>query len=135
VKGVARALGVDDFISSLPDGYATMVAEGATNLSMGQKQLICFARALMRDPKVLILDEATSGLDPFTELKIQRSLGAMIKGRTAIMVAHRLSTIRLADRIVVLDHGRVVEEGTFDQLVSVPGGAFAEMYALQSKQA
>ncbi|MDG6956574.1 MAG: ABC transporter ATP-binding protein [Nitrososphaerota archaeon] len=135
VKAVSLALGVDEFVSSLPDGYDTMLAEGATNLSMGQKQLICFARAILREPKVLILDEATSGLDPFTELKVQRSLATMIEGRTTIMVAHRLSTIRLADRIVVLEAGRVVEEGAFDQLVSVPGGRFAEMYALQSKQA
>ncbi len=134
VKAVATALGIDEFVSSLPEGYDTMVTEGATNLSMGQKQLICFARALLRDPKVLILDEATSGLDPWTELKVQRSLAAMIQGRTAIMVAHRLSTIRLANRIVVLNLGRVVEEGTFEELVSIPGGAFAEMYALQSKQ-
>ncbi|MDG6913989.1 MAG: ABC transporter ATP-binding protein [Nitrososphaerota archaeon] len=135
VKAVSKALGADEFISSLPEGYDTMLTEGATNLSMGQKQLICFARAILRDPKILILDEATSGLDPFTELKIQRSLSVMIKGRTTIIVAHRLSTIRLADRIVVLEGGRVVEEGTFDQLTSVPGGIFAGMYALQSKQA
>ncbi|MDG6986116.1 MAG: ABC transporter ATP-binding protein [Nitrososphaerota archaeon] len=133
VRRVSKAMGADDFVSSLPDGYDTMVTEGATNLSMGQKQLICFARALLRDPKVLLLDEATSGLDPFSELKVQRSLAEIIGGRTTVIVAHRLSTIRLADRIVVLDHGKVVEEGTFDQLVSVPGGAFAEMYALQSK--
>ena len=135
VERVSEALGVDEFVSSLPDGYDTLVAEGATNLSMGQKQLICFARALLRDPKVLILDEATSGLDPFTELKVQRSLAAMIAGRTTVIVAHRLSTIRLADRIVVLDLGKVVEEGTFDSLMSVPDGAFAKMYALQSTQA
>ncbi|MDG6899176.1 MAG: ABC transporter ATP-binding protein [Nitrososphaerota archaeon] len=134
VKRVSRALGVDEFVSSLPEGYDTLVSEGATNLSMGQKQLVCFARALLRDPKVLILDEATSGLDPFTELMVQRSLAPMISGRTTIMVAHRLSTIRLADRIVVLDHGEIVEEGTFRSLMSNPGGVFARMYALQSKQ-
>ena len=134
VKAVSAALGVDEFVAALPEGYETKVAEGATNLSMGQKQLICFARALLRDPKVLILDEATSGLDPFTELRLQRSLGTMIRGRTTIMVAHRLSTIRLADRILVLEGGRVVEEGTFDQLMAAPGGVFARMYSLQSKQ-
>ena len=133
VRKVSKAMGADDFVSSLPDGYSSMVTEGATNLSMGQKQLICFARALLRDPKVLLLDEATSGLDPFTEHKVQRSLAEIIAGRTTIIVAHRLSTIRLADRIVVLDLGKVVEEGTFDQLVSVPGGVFAEMYSFQSK--
>ena len=134
VKRVSRALGVDEFVSSLPEGFDTLVSEGATNLSMGQKQLVCFARALLRDPKVLILDEATSGLDPFTELMVQRSLAPMISGRTTIIVAHRLSTIRLADRIVVLDHGEIVEEGTFRSLTSNPGGVFARMYALQSKQ-
>jgi ABC-type multidrug transport system fused ATPase/permease subunit len=134
VKSVTRALGADEFVASLPQGYDTVVAEGATNLSMGQKQLICFARALLPDPKILVLDEATSGLDPFTELKVQRFLGAMIRGRTTLMIAHRLSTIRLAQRIVVLDGGEIVEEGTFDQLMSNPEGLFATMYALQSKQ-
>ena len=134
VKRVSKALGVDGFVSSIPEGYDALVSEGATNLSMGQKQLICFARALLRDPKVLILDEATSGLDPFTELMVQRSLAPLIAGRTTIIVAHRLSTIRLADRIVVLDHGEIVEEGTFRSLMSNPDGAFARMYALQSKQ-
>jgi ABC-type multidrug transport system fused ATPase/permease subunit len=134
VESVTRALGADEFVASLPQGYDTVVAEGATNLSMGQKQLICFARALLPDPKILVLDEATSGLDPFTELKVQRFLGAMIRGRTTLMIAHRLSTIRLAQRIVVLDDGEIVEEGTFDQLMSNPEGLFATMYALQSKQ-
>ncbi|MDG6951162.1 MAG: ABC transporter ATP-binding protein [Nitrososphaerota archaeon] len=134
VKYVSKALGVDEFVASLPDGYDTMVAEGATNLSMGQKQLICFARALLPDPKILILDEATSGIDPFTELKVQRALASMVKGRTTLIIAHRLSTIRLADRIVVLDAGRVVEEGTFEHLMSRPDGMFAKMYALQMQQ-
>ncbi len=134
VKRVSKALGVDGFVSSIPEGYDALVSEGATNLSMGQKQLICFARALLRDPKVLILDEATSGLDPFTELMVQRSLAPLIAGRTTIIVAHRLSTIRLADRIVVLDHGEIVEEGAFGSLMSNPDGVFARMYALQSKQ-
>ena len=133
VTSVSRRLGIDDFVQSLPGGYETLIAEGATNLSMGQKQLICFARALLPDPRVLILDEATSGIDPFTELKVQRSLAAMIQGRTTIIIAHRLSTVRLADRIVVLDAGRVVEEGSFEQLMSNPSGEFARMYALQSK--
>ena len=135
VRAVSKALGVDEFVTSLPEGYDTTVAEGATNLSMGQKQLICFARALLPDPKILILDEATSGIDPFTELKLQRSLATMVQGRTTIIIAHRLSTIRLAGRIAVLDAGKVLEEGTFDQLMSDPEGVFAKMYALQTKQA
>ena len=134
VIDVSKRLGVDDFVMSLPSGYETQVAEGATNLSMGQKQLVCFARALLPDPKILILDEATSGIDPFTELRVQRSLSAMVQGRTTLIIAHRLSTIRLADRIVVLDAGRVIEEGTFDQLMSNPSGHFARMYAIQTKQ-
>ncbi len=134
VRFVSKSLGVDEFVASLPDGYDTMVAEGATNLSMGQKQLICFARALLPDPKILILDEATSGIDPFTELRVQRALASMVRGRTTMIIAHRLSTIRLADRIVVLDSGRVVEEGTFEQLMSRPDGTFAKMYALQTQQ-
>ena len=134
VVAVSKRLGVDDLFRSLPQGYETHIAEGATNLSMGQKQLICFARALLPNPVVLILDEATSGIDSFTELMVQRSLAGMIKGRTTIIIAHRLSTIRLADRILVLEAGRVLEEGTFDQLVSKPGGEFAQMYAMQSRQ-
>ena len=134
VVAVSKRLGVDGFVMSLPGGYEAQVAEGATNLSMGQKQLVCFARALLPDPKILILDEATSGIDPFTELKVQRSLSAMVQGRTTIIIAHRLSTIRLADRIVVLEAGKVVEEGTFAQLMSNPEGRFAGMYALQSRQ-
>lgn len=135
VTTVSKKLGIDELIRSLPGGYDNQVAEGATNLSMGQKQLICFARALLADPKVLILDEATSGIDPFTELRIQRSLAAMIEGRTTVIIAHRLSTVRLAGRIAVLDQGRVVEEGTFDRLMSNPAGSFARMYALQTRRA
>jgi ABC-type multidrug transport system fused ATPase/permease subunit len=131
----ARKLGLDDFVSRLPKGYDTIINESATNLSMGQKQLICFARAIVGDPKVLILDEATSGVDPVTEIQIQKALDIALKGRTAIIIAHRLSTIRLADRIIVLRDGKIFEEGSFSELMSIENGAFAKMYAMQFARA
>lgn len=131
VYEVARNLGLDDFVSKLPEGYRTIINESATNLSMGQKQLICFARAIVGDPKVLILDEATSGVDPVTEIQIQRALSVALKGRTAIIIAHRLSTIRLANRIIVLKDGKIVEEGSFSELMSIENGAFEKMYSMQ----
>ena len=131
VLRVARMVGVDEFVSKFPEGYETIVAEGATNLSMGQKQLICFARAFLSDPSIVVMDEATSGVDPVTELQLQRVLGKMVEGRTAIIIAHRLSTIRLADRIIVLQNGEVLEEGSFNDLVSKEDGLFARMYSLQ----
>jgi ATP-binding cassette, subfamily B, multidrug efflux pump len=131
---VAKQVGVDEFVRKTPEGYATTVNESATNLSMGQKQMICFARALIRDPKILILDEATSGVDPVTELQLQRALALLLENRTAIIIAHRLSTIRLADRIVVMNYGRIVEEGSFEELMSIKGGAFAKMYSMQFQE-
>ncbi|MCL5068408.1 MAG: ABC transporter ATP-binding protein/permease, partial [Thaumarchaeota archaeon] len=131
VLRVARMVGVDDFVSKFPEGYNTVVAEGATNLSMGQKQLVCFARAFLSDPSIVVMDEATSGVDPVTELQLQRVLGKMVEERTAIIIAHRLSTIRLADRIIVLQNGEVLEEGSFEDLVSKEEGLFARMYSLQ----
>jgi ABC-type multidrug transport system fused ATPase/permease subunit len=128
---VTKKLGIDTFIKRLPDSYNTVVNESATNLSMGQKQMICFARAIIRDPKLLIMDEATSGLDPIAELQLQRALNIALRGRTAIIIAHRLSTIRLADRIIVMKDGQIVEDGTFDELYSRKEGIFARMYAMQ----
>ena len=129
---VARRVGVDDFIRSLPKGYDTVISEGATNLSMGQKQLICFARAFLPNPRLLIMDEATSGVDPFTEMQLQRALSSMLEGRTSIIIAHRLSTIRLADRIIVLKDGRVSESGSFTELAGMKDSQFARMYAMQT---
>lgn len=128
---VTTKLGIDNFIKRLPEGYNTVVNESATNLSMGQKQMICFARAIIRDPKLLIMDEATSGLDPIAELQLQRALNIALKGRTAIIIAHRLSTIRLADRIIVMKDGQMAEEGTFADLYSRQEGIFSRMYAMQ----
>ncbi len=131
VVAIAKKLGVDEFVRRMPEGYSTMVNESATNLSMGQKQMICFARALLRNPKILILDEATSGVDPVTEIQIQRALALLLKERTAIIIAHRLSTIRLADSIVVLNNGRIVEKGGFTELMKIKGGMFAKLYSMQ----
>lgn len=133
VLEVARKVGLDEFVKRFPEGYCTMINEAATNLSMGQKQMICFARALLRNPKILIMDEATSGVDPVAEVQLQKTLSLILKDRTAIIIAHRLSTIRLADRIVVLQAGEIVEEGPFDELVEKRGGVFANMYAMQFK--
>jgi ABC-type multidrug transport system, ATPase and permease components len=117
----AKAVHAHDFIMSLPDGYDTEVEERGNVLSMGQRQLLSFARALLADPRVLILDEATASIDTETELKIQEALKTLLKGRTSFMIAHRLSTIRHADEIIVLDHGRIVEQGNHEALIKKNG--------------
>lgn len=118
VEMAARAVNAHDFIMQLPDGYDTEVEERGNILSMGQKQLISFARALLADPKILILDEATASIDTETEVKIQDALKTLLAGRTSFIVAHRLSTIRHADKIVVLDHGEIKEVGNHDELMA-----------------
>jgi len=118
---VAKAVNAHDFIMSLPDGYDTQVEERGNVLSMGQRQLLSFARALLSNPKILILDEATASIDTETELKIQEALKVLLKGRTSFMIAHRLSTIRNADEIIVLDHGQIVEQGNHEQLMEKKG--------------
>lgn len=122
-----RKLDFLDLIGALPSGFSTQVGERGTNLSLGQRQLVCFARAMVADPRILILDEATSSVDAVTEARIQRALAALLKGRTSFVVAHRLSTIRHADVVLVLDHGRIVERGTHAQLVRADG-AYAQLY-------
>ncbi|MCY9223283.1 ABC transporter ATP-binding protein/permease, partial [Bacillus licheniformis] len=117
----AKAVGADSFISALPNGYATEVEERGNVLSAGERQLISFARALLADPRILILDEATASIDTETEVKIQAALKTLLHGRTAIMIAHRLSTIRDADKILVLDHGRKIEEGNHQELIGKRG--------------
>jgi ATP-binding cassette subfamily B protein len=127
VKRVARIVGVHDFVESLPDGYGTEVQEGGSALSTGQRQLISFARALLADPRILILDEATSSVDAESERRIERAMEVLFSGRTSIIVAHRLSTVRYADEIVVVDGGRIVERGSHDELVAA-GDRYAGLY-------
>ena len=125
IRAAAGAVGADEFISALPDGYDTEIQERGARLSIGQRQLVAFARALLADPRILILDEATSSVDIPTEARIETALETLLRGRTAFVVAHRLSTIRRADVIVVLEHGRVIEAGTHRQLIERRGRYFA----------
>ena len=128
--GVRGPLRAHRFIEDLPEGYATAVRERGSNFSAGQRQLLSFARALAHGGDVLALDEATSSIDPETEAQVQRGIHALLEGRTALVVAHRLSTIEDVDRIFVLEHGRVVETGSHDELLSL-GGLYARLHRLQ----
>ena len=127
VVAVARRLDFLDLIGALPNGFNTPVGERGANLSLGQRQLVCFARAMLADPRILILDEATSSVDSLTEARLQRALAALLKGRTSFVVAHRLSTIRSADLVLVLDHGRIIERGTHANLLTA-GGYYAALH-------
>ncbi len=126
----ARTVGANEFISRLPQDYDTEVTERGGNLSVGQRQLISFARALLADPPMLLLDEATSSVDPYTELVIQSALEELLKNRTSIVIAHRLSTVRNADRIVVMDRGKIVEEGSHSELQAA-SGMYAKLCQMQ----
>jgi ATP-binding cassette subfamily B protein len=128
VVGAARAIGAHDFITRLPDGYDTDVANKGGRLSAGQRQLVAFARAFLADPDVLILDEATSSLDVPSERLVQRALRTILAERTAVIIAHRLSTVEIADRVLVLEHGRIVEDGTPGDLVESGAGRFSDLH-------
>jgi ATP-binding cassette, subfamily B, bacterial len=130
VAQAARAAQIHDFIASLPDGYETIVGERGYRLSGGEQQRLAIARALLKDPKILILDEATSSLDSTNEALIQAALDRLLVGRTSLIVAHRLATIRKANRIVVLDHGRITEVGGHAELLA-RGGLYATLYRQQ----
>ncbi|MER8390860.1 ABC transporter ATP-binding protein/permease [Mesorhizobium sp. M1340] len=125
----AKAVGAHDFIMSLADGYETQLGERGDNLSLGQRQLISFARALVADAKILVLDEATANIDSYTEMQIQKALIKLLEGRTGLVIAHRLATIRGADRIIVLQNGQVIATGNHDQLIPM-GGLYSKLYNL-----
>jgi ATP-binding cassette subfamily B protein len=129
IENAARVVGADEFIARLPEGYDTMLVQQGRNLSLGQRQLISFARALVADSAILILDEATANIDSYTERQIQLALARLLEGRTGIVIAHRLATVRGADRIIVLQEGEIVETGAHDALIA-KGGLYARLYAL-----
>lgn len=130
VRAAAKHANADSFIERLPEGYRTVLAESGSNLSEGQRQLLAIARAVLADPKILILDEATSSVDTRTEMHIQKAMVALMKGRTSLIIAHRLSTIRDADRIVVVKDGVIAESGNHDELLAA-GGEYAKLYSSQ----
>ena len=129
IEAAAQAVGAHEFIARLPGGYEFIVDQRGGNLSLGERQLISFARALVADTRILILDEATANVDSYSEMKIQKALNVLLQGRTAIVIAHRLATVRECDRILVLHHGCLVEEGNHDQLMVI-NGLYAKLYRM-----
>lgn len=127
MERAARSVGNGDWLKSLSEGLDTEVGERGGNLSMGQRQLVALARVMLQNPAIFILDEATASVDPLTETLIQEGLDAIMKGRTSIVIAHRLSTVRHADRIIVLRKGQIIEEGNHEALLR-QGGHYAELY-------
>jgi ATP-binding cassette, subfamily B, multidrug efflux pump len=134
IQAAAQAAYVDHFVRTLPDGYDTVLDDEATNVSQGEKQLLTIARAFLADPEVLILDEATSSVDTRTEVLIQKAMARLMKNRTSFVIAHRLSTIRDADVILVMDHGKIVEQGTHSELLAAEGFYF-DLYNSQFVEA
>ena len=133
VVDAAKSVGAHDFIMKLPNDYDYMIQEGSSNISIGQRQLISFARTLVANPEILVLDEATSSVDAFTELVIQRALKNLMRDRMTIIIAHRLSTIRLCDEILTIDQGSIVERGTHEQLMRKKG-LYSSFYKLQFRE-
>lgn len=131
VKEAAKKMGIYNYLSGFPKGFNTVLSEDGGNLSFGERQLLSFSRALTFDPEILIMDEATSSIDPYTEAEIQRSMEKLLKGRTSIIIAHRLSTIEEADKIIVLDRGELVEQGNHDELLAMKG-LYANLYWTQT---
>ncbi len=130
IEEAAKAIGVDEFISSLPGGYEYNVKESGTMFSSGQRQLIAFLRAYVSNPSILVLDEATSSVDTYSEQLIQKATDKITEGRTSIVIAHRLGTIKKADKIIVMDAGKIVEVGTHKELLK-KGGYYSNLYEAQ----
>ena len=134
IENAARLANVEEFVNDLPDGYETVIGENGASLSGGQKQRLAIARAILKNPSILIFDEATSALDTLSEALVQEALDRMMEGKTTIIIAHRLSTIRNSDVIVVMQNGKIVQQGTHDDLVSQPG-VYLTLYEKQRKMA
>jgi ATP-binding cassette subfamily B protein len=133
IVDAAKSIGAHDFIIKLPNDYDYLIQEGSSNISIGQRQLISFARTLIANPEILVLDEATSSVDAYTELVIQKALKTLMQNRMTIIIAHRLSTIRLCDEILTIDNGSIVERGTHEQLMR-KRGLYSSFYRLQFRE-
>jgi ATP-binding cassette, subfamily B, bacterial len=131
VISASRAANAHDFICRLPNGYDTVVGERGHTLSGGERQRVSIARAILHDPRILILDEATSSVDTETEHQIQEALNRLIAGRTVVAIAHRLSTLRRATRLLVIKEGRLIEQGTHTQLLQIPNGVYRRLHDMQ----